>query len=206
MNQNTALLRTASSPQPQPSAPQTTVAQLCAMLDTAFHSLTDTADPSGHTAFAYQVRAALAAAAAAPDLLTAAQRESGLDNYRRHLLASDPHGRYTIVSLVWRPGQQTPIHGHHAWCGYAIVSGTLHEELYRWDNVQHRARAMHRQTRAIGATSYVQPGLNAGIHRLTHAGADNAPPAISLHVYGVAHEQVSTQVNHVVHATTSEYA
>ncbi|MEJ0004618.1 MAG: hypothetical protein WDN30_15645 [Pararobbsia sp.] len=53
-------------------------------------------------------------------------------SYSRHLLATDPAGRFAAAALVWRPGQQTAVHGHRTWCAYRVVQGTLHEEGFRW--------------------------------------------------------------------------
>ncbi|MHA7206182.1 cysteine dioxygenase family protein, partial [Burkholderia pseudomallei] len=158
-----------------------------------------------HPAFARALRAALAEAAAAPGLLTPAQRESGAAGYRRHLLAADPAGRYAVVSLVWEPGQWSPVHGHHAWCGYAVLEGKLTEIVYRWSDAACCAIDARRRARPMGAVSYVCAGRDA-IHRLGHAGAKTDAPAISLHVYGVAGEQVATHVNDVVAVDARAYA
>src|SRR4030095_11912675 len=34
------------------------------------------------------------------------------DCYARHLLHVDPAGRFSVVVMVWGPGQRTPIHAH----------------------------------------------------------------------------------------------
>lgn len=137
--------------------------------------------------------------------LTPAQRESGAAGYRRHLLAADPAGRYAVVSLVWEPGQWSPVHGHHAWCGYAVLEGKLTEIVYRWSDAACCAIDARRRARPMGAVSYVCAGRDA-IHRLGHAGAKTDAPAISLHVYGVAGEQVATHVNDVVAVDARAYA
>jgi predicted metal-dependent enzyme (double-stranded beta helix superfamily) len=36
--------------------------------------------------------------------------------YRCHLLHAEPDGSFSVVALVWRPGQATPIHDHVTWC------------------------------------------------------------------------------------------
>ncbi|AJY29730.1 cysteine dioxygenase type I family protein [Burkholderia thailandensis 34] len=187
----TALCRDLAAPAP------TAIARFCARLDAAFGALAHESAPSRHPAFARELRAALAETAAAPDLLTPAQRESGAAGYRRHLLAADPAGRYAVVSLVWEPGQWSPVHGHHAWCGYAVLEGELTEIAYRWNEAACCAIDARKHARPTGAVSYVRAGREA-IHRLGHAGAQTDAPAISLHVYGVAGERVATHVNDVV--------
>ena len=48
---------------------------------------------------------ALRVAAAMPDLLTAELRAPRAGCYARHTIASDPAGRFTLLSIVWGPGQ-----------------------------------------------------------------------------------------------------
>jgi predicted metal-dependent enzyme (double-stranded beta helix superfamily) len=170
------------------------VAQLCDALDAAFEAGGGAADPSHYPAFVRGVRAALAEAAANETLLAPAQCEGSSECYRRHLLAADAAGRYAVVALVWHPGQASPVHGHHAWCGYAVLSGTLTETLYQWDESLGSAKPLRTHARVPGAVSYTRAGLG-GIHRLGNAGPARA---ISLHVYGVAGDEVSTHVNDVV--------
>ncbi|MBN3754576.1 cysteine dioxygenase [Paraburkholderia sp. Tr-20389] len=170
------------------------LARLCNALDAAFDACADALDPSQHASFARAVRAALAEAAADPALLTDAQREASTACYRRHLLAADPDGRYAIAALVWMPGQASPIHAHHTWCGYAVIDGTLTETLYDWQADDDCATPVREQSREPGAVSFTRSGRTC-IHRLGN-GSDSA--AVSLHIYGVSGEQISTHVNDVV--------
>ncbi len=175
------------------------VARLCAALDAAFDACADEHDPSLHASFARGVRAALAEAAADPSLLTHDQREGAAACYRRHLLAADPHGRYAIAALVWMPGQASPVHAHHTWCGYAVIDGMLTETVYDWNADIDCAASVREQAREPGAVSFVRAGRK-GIHRLgnsSHAGA------VSLHIYGVPGEQIATHVNDIVRVAGS---
>jgi len=45
-----------------------------------------------------------------PEILTAEQRVGDPETYKSHLLHVEPGGAFSIVALVWRPGQVTPIH------------------------------------------------------------------------------------------------
>ncbi|RKP52167.1 cysteine dioxygenase family protein [Trinickia fusca] len=176
------------------------VTRLCDALDAAFAAAAGSPDPSQQAEFARSVRAALAQAADDDTLLTPSQREGSPDCYRRHMLAADPQGRYAIVALVWQPGQASPVHGHHTWCGYAVLEGSLTETLYAWDDAQGCATPTRTHARDAGAVSYVRAG-NGGIHRLGNTGAR---PAVSLHVYGVPGEQVTTHVNDLVRVALAE--
>jgi predicted metal-dependent enzyme (double-stranded beta helix superfamily) len=172
------------------------LAHLCDVLDAMFDACAKFPEPSDSTFFARSMRIALAEAAANPALLTPAQREGSAENYRRHLLAADPHGRYAIAALVWQPRQASPVHAHHTWCGYAVIDGTLSETVFEWNGAQHCASATRTQARNTGAVSFVRGG-RGGIHRL---GNCSDAPAVSLHIYGVAAGQIATHVNDIVHA------
>ncbi|MDN7176489.1 cysteine dioxygenase family protein [Caballeronia sp. SEWSISQ10-4 2] len=152
-------------------------------------------DPSS-AGFALGVRAALSGLSRETGLLSDAQRESGLDCYRRHLLVADPLGRYAVAALVWQAGQASPVHGHHTWCAYTVIEGALSETLFAWDADAHRAVATRRHERACGAVSFVGPGRGA-IHQLGNASA-TGQTAVSIHVYGVPGAQISTHVNDLV--------
>ena len=172
------------------------LARLCDTLDAMFEASVNFPEPSHSTFFARCMRVALAEAAANPALLAPAQREGSIEYYRRHLLASDPHGRYAIAALVWQPGQTSPVHAHHTWCGYAVLEGTLSETVFKWNGAQHCASATRTQARTRGAVSFVRGG-RGGIHQL---GNRSDAPAISLHIYGVQGAQIATHVNDVVQA------
>lgn len=176
--------------------PRSPLAHLCDVLDAMFEACMKFPEPSDSTFFARSMRLALAEAAADPALLTPTQREGSVENYRRHLLAADPHGRYAIAALVWQPRQASPVHAHHTWCGYAVVQGTLSETIFEWDSTQHCASVTRTQPRKQGAVSFVRGG-RGGIHRL---GNSSEAPAVSLHIYGVPGAQIATHVNDVVRA------
>lgn len=140
------------------------------------------------------VSAALTEAAAAPGLLTPEQMQGNPERYARHLLHGDPLGRYSIVSLVWGPGQFSPVHGHYTWCGYVVVAGRLHEETYLWAGDPKAAVLQNASDRLPGDRRFAHAGLDQ-IHRLGNSGA---APAVSIHVYGVDQARVGSHVNRVV--------
>ena len=153
----------------------------------------DTACADGAT-IGERIVAALEQAAAQRNFLTAEQRAPQDGCYARHPIYGDPAGRFTIVAIVWGARQFSPIHAHHAWCAYAVCEGELQETLYAWDAKRDRARAASTGIRSPGYGCYAHAGLDQ-IHRLGNPGPD---VAISLHVYGVERERVSTHVNRVV--------
>src|SRR5215470_4182712 len=68
-----------------------------------------------------------------PDVLTAEQRLGSDDRYRSHQLHVEPDGSFSIIALVWRPGQMTRIHDHVTWCVFGVIQGAEHEDLYDAD-------------------------------------------------------------------------
>ena len=48
------------------------------------------------------------------------------DRYARRLLHRDPAGRYSVVVMVWGPGQGTPLHDHAGvWCVECVYRGRI---------------------------------------------------------------------------------
>ena len=66
-------------------------------------------------------------------MLTAEQRLGSPDDYCGHNLYVEPDGSFSIVALVWRPGQITRIHDHVTWCVFGVIQGVEHEELFDAD-------------------------------------------------------------------------
>lgn len=128
------------------------------------------------------------------DVLTEAQQQGSPHGYTRHILHSDRVGRYTLVALVWHPGQRTPAHGHHTWCAYSVIEGALKEERFGWDDMKKGAGLQGIATLQAGDACGAPAGLG-NIHRLGNATQERA---ISLHVYGVHAQYVTTHVNHII--------
>lgn len=147
-----------------------------------------------HAAMAAGIKAALARAVREPDLLAADQRRPQPNCYARHVLHSDMAGRFTILAIVWGPGQFSPAHAHHTWCGYAVYDKPLEEQLFRFNPEQSQAEFVRTEPRVPGYSCFGGPGLDQ-IHRLGNSGRE---PAISIHAYGVERACIATHVNRVV--------
>ena len=143
---------------------------------------------------------ALRVAAAMPELLTAELRAPGAGCYARHTIASDPAGRFTLLSIVWAPGQFSPPHAHDAWCAYAVVENSLTETLYDFDARTGKAIAGNTALREPGYACFAPAGLEQ-IHRLGNAGGVGA---ISIHAYGVEGSRVGTHVNRLMDVAERE--
>jgi predicted metal-dependent enzyme (double-stranded beta helix superfamily) len=109
-----------------------------------------------------------------PDVLTPEQRLGSPDEYVGHTLYVEPGGSFSIVGLVWRPGQFTRIHDHVTWCTFAVIQGVEHEELFDAD-----LNLVGESDNFVGDVSgFAPPG---DIHRVHNTGTETA---ISIHVYG----------------------
>lgn len=112
-------------------------------------------------------------------------RASRADCYARHLLHRDRQNRFVVLSLVWLPGQGTPIHDHSCWGVMGILEGSLEEVAY--ERLDDGTRAGHAELSEIGghqvharSTSYLLPPYRE-IHRI---GNNTNAPTVSLHIYG----------------------
>jgi len=45
--------------------------------------------------------------------------------YTRHLLHADAEDRFSLLALVWKPGQGTPIHDHPSWGVIGVLRGRM---------------------------------------------------------------------------------
>jgi predicted metal-dependent enzyme (double-stranded beta helix superfamily) len=141
-----------------------------------------------------RIMAALRRAVADPGLLAPEHRVQKPDCYARHVISSDPAGLFTVMALVWGPGQFSPVHGHHTWCAYAVCDRGLMETIFDYDTGSRTARPVRTAERPRGYACFSPPGLDQ-IHRLGNAGSE---PAISIHVYGVDRDRICTHVNRLV--------
>jgi predicted metal-dependent enzyme (double-stranded beta helix superfamily) len=117
-----------------------------------------------------------------PDVLTPDQRLGDPDRPVGHLLHAEADGTFSILGLVWRPGQATRIHDHITWCVVGVLEGIEHEELYDADLNPIGARDGH----PGDVSGFAPPG---DIHRIRNTGVDNA---VSLHIYGTDISRVGT--------------
>lgn len=124
-----------------------------------------------------------------PDVLTAEQRAGDPEAYRSFPLHTEPDGSFSIVALVWQPGQVTEIHDHVTWCVFAVIRGVEHEELFQLDEGRNGLVEAGTKTNLTGEVSgFAPPG---DIHRVRNAGDDTA---ISIHIYGTDVSRIGSSV------------
>ena len=103
----------------------------------------------------------------------------------RHLLQAEPDGSFSIVALVWRPGQATRVHDHITWCAFGVIQGIEHEEVFDAQLNEIGERDNH----PGDVTGLAPPG---DIHRVRNAATATA---ISLHIYGTDVSRVGSSVH-----------
>jgi predicted metal-dependent enzyme (double-stranded beta helix superfamily) len=124
-----------------------------------------------------------------PGILSAAQRLGDPGGYRSHLLHAEPDGSFSVVALVWRPGQVTPIHDHVTWCVFGVIQGVEHEELFTLDEADGCLLPAGTSSNETGDVSgFAPPG---DIHRVRNVGDGTA---ISIHVYGTDVSRIGSSV------------
>ena len=124
-----------------------------------------------------------------PDVLTAEQRIGDPKRYCSHVLHIEPDGAFSIVALVWRPGQVTTIHDHVTWCVFGVIEGVEYEELFRLDGERGCLLAAGSNANLTGDVSgFAPPG---DIHRVRNVGVDTA---ISIHIYGTDVARIGSSV------------
>jgi 3-mercaptopropionate dioxygenase len=111
-------------------------------------------------------------------------------HYQQYLLYADAQQRFSVVSFVWGPGQQTPVHDHRVWGLIGMLRGAEVSQGFRLDNGK---------LVADGAPVRLEPGhIDAvsprvgDIHRVSNAFDDRV--SLSIHVYGANIGAVSRAV------------
>ncbi len=101
--------------------------------------------------------------------------------YRQYLLHCDALERFSVVSFVWGPGQQTPVHDHTVWGLIGMLRGQEESQPYAPD----ASGAMVPQGAATvllpGQVEAVSPTLG-DVHLVRNALPGQV--SISIHVYG----------------------
>jgi predicted metal-dependent enzyme (double-stranded beta helix superfamily) len=119
-----------------------------------------------------------------PDVLSPEQRRGAPDAYGSHTLHVEPDGSFSVIGLVWRPGQVTRIHDHMTWCVFGVLQGIEHEELFDAD-----LNLLGESDNHVGDVSgFAPPGDIHRVHNTTGA------TAISIHVYGTDVTRIGSSV------------
>lgn len=102
-------------------------------------------------------------------------------HYQQYLLHADSTERFSVVSFVWGPGQQTPVHDHTVWGLIGMLRGAEYNQPFVID-ASGRPRPQGEASRLEpGAVEAVSPTVG-DLHRVSNAFADRV--SISIHLYG----------------------
>ncbi|MFJ3922365.1 cysteine dioxygenase [Streptomyces sp. NPDC090022] len=143
---------------------------------------------------AYLVGERLAPHLGTADLLTPAQQEGDAAHYRQHVLHAETDGSFSVVALVWMPGQETCIHDHVSWCVAGVHQGEESERRYRLAPGPDQARLVATEdvVNAQGEVcGFAPPG---DIHKVRNSCRTKA---ISIHVYGADVSRLGTSIRRV---------
>ena len=112
---------------------------------------------------------------------------SSTAGYTRNLVYDAPDESLSLYSIVWLPGQWTPVHDHGSWGVVGVIEGVLEERSYvrlspdrGADDEIDLARGGTVLLRHGAVTSFVP---NPDHIHVTGVPADR-PRAVSLHLYG----------------------
>ena len=111
--------------------------------------------------------------------LPASHAEPDPLRYRQYLLHRDPAGRFSVVSFVWAPGQNTPVHDHTVWGLVGVLRGA--ERAERFAREDGRLVSLGSELLAQGAIDAVSPAIG-DLHQVSNGLVDR--PSVSIHVYG----------------------
>lgn len=111
--------------------------------------------------------------------------------YQQYLLYADPQDRFSVVSFVWGPGQQTPIHDHTVWGVIGMLRGAEVAQNYEIA-ANGVPRPLDGEVRLEpGAVEFVSPAIG-DVHQVRNA-LDNQV-SISIHAYGANIGKVNRHV------------
>jgi 3-mercaptopropionate dioxygenase len=120
-----------------------------------------------------------------PGLLSADQRLGDPGHHCTYTLHVELDGSFSVVALVWRPGQATRIHDHITWCAFAVIKGIEHEEVF-----DAQLHLIGEQTNHPGDVQALAPP--GDIHRVRNTGTTTA---ISVHIYGTDVSRTGSSVH-----------
>lgn len=102
------------------------------------------------------------------------------ERYSQYLLHCDPKQRFSIVSFVWGPGQETPIHDHKVWGLLGVLRGCEIGQKYVCGNGEMHATGPVEHMES-GAIDMVSPSIG-DIHKVKNGLKNRA--SVSIHLYG----------------------
>jgi len=111
--------------------------------------------------------------------------QPGGEHYARRLLHLDPEKRFSVVVMVWGPGQGTPLHDHgNHWCVECVLEGkiavTQYEHLGKSECGRELLKPHETAIAEMGEAGYLIPPFE--YHTISNALDDQN--SVTIHVYG----------------------
>lgn len=153
--------------------------RFCRTVDSTVTRMGDPASPEA--SLLAEVRDALAGLISGDNWLPEASARADVERYQQHPLYRDPEGRFSVVSFVWGPGQDTPIHDHGVWGLVGVLRGAEHAQRYELGEDGRPLPTTAERLMKPGDIEVLTPA-DGDIHRVANAFDDRA--SISIHVYG----------------------
>ena len=106
------------------------------------------------------------------------------DRYARRLMHRDPAGRYSVVVMVWGPGQGTPLHDHAGvWCVECVYRGRIRVTSFDLEGAPDveplRFTPESVVFAGVGEAGHLIPPFE--YHMIENA---DPMPSVTIHVYG----------------------
>lgn len=113
--------------------------------------------------------------------------KAGKEKYARHQVYCNADESLSLFTMVWSPGQWTPIHDHATWGVVGIVDGILEEYAYvRNDKGGSEKISLERSGNVLLSRNSVISFIPNPDHIHQTGVSDYNKVAISLHLYGRA--------------------
>jgi 3-mercaptopropionate dioxygenase len=115
------------------------------------------------------------------DWLEPALAQAHPEHYQQYLLYADPDDRFSVVSFVWGPRQETPIHDHTVWGVIGMLRGAEVTQRYQIAADGGPEPIGEEIVLMPGAVGFVSPRIG-DVHKVRNALDDGV--SISIHAYG----------------------
>jgi len=116
---------------------------------------------------------------AEPSLLLEAEALCTHQGYARNPVFICPKGKFSIFSMVWPAGAETPIHDHRSWCAMGVYEGEVEESFFS-ESGPGEVNLERTKTFEEGGCSAL-PWGRPNIHKISNRTKQRA---ISIHIYG----------------------
>lgn len=125
--------------------------------------------------------------ARAPEFLEPRHYRSDNAHYARNLVYDAPDASLSLYTIVWLPGQWTPVHDHGSWGVVGVLEGVLEERSYVRLSTDNRADDGIRLARG-GVILLGRGAVTSFVPNPDHIHVTGVAPerarVVSLHLYG----------------------